>query len=145
MIKEKLNKILNDPSLGYEVKRVDTSLIVNSEFIKKLRNDLGMTQNVFSSVIGVSLKTVEKWEQNIITPRKMTQNFLYLIYKHPEIIKSIYNPDFMNEKHKALIKEDKQTYHIHISINNDKKQEPIKNSLFFNEKDVFKYNYKNSH
>ncbi len=36
--------------------------------VKKIRNDAGMTQNVFANYMGVSVKTVEAWERGTNHP-----------------------------------------------------------------------------
>lgn len=41
----------------------------NASDIRSIRMDLGMTQVIFASVMGVSPKTVEAWEQGINTPK----------------------------------------------------------------------------
>ena len=40
----------------------------DAEDVKSIRKDLGMTQAVFASVMGVSSKTVEAWEQGVNLP-----------------------------------------------------------------------------
>ena len=41
---------------------------------------------VFSSVLGVSVKTIEKWEQGAVEPRNIVKKFLFLIDKKPELV-----------------------------------------------------------
>lgn len=91
MNKEKLLKLLNKDDLGYKISRTDVDAIVDVDFIKGLRKKLDVTQIVFASIVGVSLKTIEKWEQDKIKPRLMAKKLLYLIDQHPEILTTIYN------------------------------------------------------
>ena len=91
MNKAKLNKILNENIRAFVVRRDNSSAIVNKDFIKNLRTKLDYTQVVFSSVLGVSVKTIEKWEQGSVEPRDMVKKFLYIIDKHPGILNDLYS------------------------------------------------------
>jgi len=46
-----------------------------------------LSQSLFSSVLGVSVKTVEAWESGRNIPRGTAQRMLALIDKEPEIIR----------------------------------------------------------
>lgn len=59
---------------------------VNSKFIKELRKKLGMSQRLFSAVLGISTKTVEKWEQEANPCQGTSSRLIYLIDKHPELV-----------------------------------------------------------
>lgn len=91
MNKEKLRDILDNDKKGFEVKRDNSIKVVDKHFIKNLREKLDYTQVVFASVLGVSVKTIEKWEQGAIEPRPMIKKFLYLIDLHPGILNDIYS------------------------------------------------------
>ena len=91
MNKNKLNSILSDSSRTFSVKRDNSNELVNKDFIKSLRSKLDFTQVVFSSVLGVSVKTVEKWEQGSVEPRSIVKKFLYLVDKKPELINEFYS------------------------------------------------------
>jgi len=69
---------------------------IDARFVRNLRDKLDMTQYVFASVLGVSKKTVEKWEQGanpIIGP---TAKFLYLINEDPGLLNVFYQKSSQN-------------------------------------------------
>ena len=93
MNKIKLKKILKDKQSTFNVKRDESETIVDKHFIKKLRIKFDFTQVVFASILGVSVKTIEKWEQGVNEPRPMAKKLLYLVDKKPELIDYLYSPD----------------------------------------------------
>jgi len=91
MNKAKLNNMLKNDEKIFRVKRVNSKDLVDKDFIKALRNKLDFTQVVFASVLGVSIKTVEKWEQGSVEPRDMVKKFLYVLDLYPSLIKDLYS------------------------------------------------------
>lgn len=55
----------------------------DAESIKSVRSDLGMTQVVFASVMGVSKKTVEAWEEGVNTPSGPSCRLLEMFRTNP--------------------------------------------------------------
>lgn len=47
--------------------------------VKRLREDLNMTQECFAHEIGVTFATVNRWENCRTTPNKVTQKVLLLL------------------------------------------------------------------
>lgn len=64
----------------------DYETITTNEFVKELRTNLNMTQSYFARTLGVSKKTVEKWEQGRNKVTGATSLLLYILSKEPEII-----------------------------------------------------------
>ena len=64
---------------------------VDSNYVKNLREKLGMTQTVFATVLGVKKKTVEKWEQGKNHVAKPTALLMYLINNNNDVLKMLYN------------------------------------------------------
>ncbi len=58
-----------------------------AENIKEIRGKIGLSQSSFSSVLGVSKKTVEAWESGRCIPQGPAQRMLELIDKKPNIVK----------------------------------------------------------
>ena len=80
MFKKELLKSLNTLP-AYELGKVDFEQIVNGNYVKDLRSKLEMSQIVFSKMLGVSKKTVEKWEQGTNRIKGPSSRLLYLIEK----------------------------------------------------------------
>lgn len=57
--------------------------------IRTIRKDLGMTQVVFASVMGVSTKTVEAWEQGVNVPNGPSCRLLGLYRSSPASAKQL--------------------------------------------------------
>jgi putative transcriptional regulator len=87
---KKINFDLIKNATRYRLDEVDVNEIVNGAFVKTLRDKLNMSQNVFASMLGVSEKTVEKWEQGKHKIKGPNARLLYLLNKDPSLIKHWY-------------------------------------------------------
>ncbi len=94
MNKKNIIEILKS-SNHYSVFYADIEKEVNGEFVKNLRNKLNMTQNVFASVLGVTKKTIEKWEQGVNPVKGCSARLLYLISKDVSIVKEFYSFEYI--------------------------------------------------
>lgn len=65
------------------VKQVES---FSSEDIKQIRKQVGLSQILFASSLGVSKKTVEAWERGRNTPAGPSRRLLQLIRDNPEVI-----------------------------------------------------------
>ncbi|MFV2081601.1 MAG: NadS family protein [bacterium] len=65
------------PSRVFEFKPVN---------IKKIRNDLNLSQPVFARMIGVSPKTLRNWEQGRRQPTGPARALLKVVQDYPEIV-----------------------------------------------------------
>jgi putative transcriptional regulator len=54
--------------------------------IKRIRNNLNLSQSLFSELLGVSVKTVEAWEAGRNVPVGPAQRMLGLLEKKPELL-----------------------------------------------------------
>jgi putative transcriptional regulator len=52
--------------------------------IKTIRMSLNLSQSKFASMIGVSLKTLQNWEQGIRSPRGPARALLKIVQREPE-------------------------------------------------------------
>ena len=57
---------------------------ISIDEIKSIRKKLGMSQNVFAMVIGVSKKTVESWEAGRYTPDGAARRMISIIQSDPD-------------------------------------------------------------
>lgn len=58
---------------------------IESTQVKDIRKSLDMTQRMFAAVMGVSIKTVEAWENGTNTPSGVARRMLSLLQSDPEI------------------------------------------------------------
>jgi putative transcriptional regulator len=59
---------------------------MKKEEIVKLRQQLNLSQAVFASVLNVSVKTVQAWEQGLRQPSDAALKLLTIAKKHPEVL-----------------------------------------------------------
>jgi DNA-binding transcriptional regulator YiaG len=60
----------------------------DNERIRRLRQEMNMTQESFAHEIGVTFATVNRWENGRTTPNKVAQKVLMLLEKKLRKIKS---------------------------------------------------------
>ncbi len=53
---------------------------------RRIRKKLGFSQSVFSALLGVSLRTLQEWEQLRREPRGPAQALLRVADRHPEAL-----------------------------------------------------------
>lgn len=54
--------------------------------IVKLRQQLNLSQPLFASVLNVSVRTVQAWEQGVREPSDAALKLLTIAKKHPEVL-----------------------------------------------------------
>lgn len=81
---------------GVSVEYADVDNVVDNNFVKELRKKLKMSQSIFATTLGVTKKTIEKWEQGVNPIKGCSARLLYLIYRNPDIIEQLYKATFYN-------------------------------------------------
>lgn len=109
---------------GISVEYADVDNVVNNEFVKKLRKKLKMSQSIFASALGVTKKTVEKWEQGVNPIKGCSARLLFLIEKNPGIINQLYNATVLNNKEEFTVSISTQKNNYIISYDEFKNFEP---------------------
>jgi len=57
--------------------------------IAKARHKIGLTQSEFAKLLGVSLRTLQEWEQGRRQPSGAAKSLIAIAIKRPEILKEI--------------------------------------------------------
>jgi putative transcriptional regulator len=58
---------------------------INSfEDVRSVRDELHLSQTAFSSFMGISVRTLQEWEQGRRKPRGSAISLLRIAHKHPE-------------------------------------------------------------
>jgi len=65
------------PARSFELRPLD---------IKKIRNGFGLSQSQFAALLGVSVSTLQNWEQGRRKLRGAAQVLLQVAAKHPETV-----------------------------------------------------------
>lgn len=63
-------------------------VVINDIDVKALRENIGLTQADFSRMIGVSIKTLQNWEQGRREPEGPAKALLRVVEKQPEAVLS---------------------------------------------------------
>ncbi len=77
-----------------ESKRVEVSFAeinVDSAYVKRFRKDHKLTQVALANIVGVTKKTVEKWEQGVNNIGGSSAVLLKLLNDNPELIAQLYS------------------------------------------------------
>ncbi len=65
------------PSRRFAVEAID---------VRRIRENYGLTQQQFAALLGVSVDSVQNWEQGRRKPRGAAQVLLRIAEKHPEVV-----------------------------------------------------------
>ncbi|MDY0278744.1 MAG: helix-turn-helix domain-containing protein [Acholeplasma sp.] len=136
---EKLNKdfwkLFEDEGTIIEIDRPDFESIVDKKYVKDLRLNLNLTQKVLGDVLGVTKKTIEKWEQGVNPIKGPSARLIYLIDNNHNLVNELYSvnivksisiPESVNFHIKQvvpLIAEQSNLYKFDVSSENFKKNE----------------------
>ena len=64
-------------------KRVKPVTVIN---VLKIRSDLHLSQEDFARYFGVSVRTIQEWEQGRRNPTSIAKNFLMVIKREPKAV-----------------------------------------------------------
>ena len=76
-----------------ESKRVEVvfaEINVNGEYVKQFRKNHGLTQIALANIVGVTKKTVEKWEQGVNKVSGSSAVLLKLLNDNPDLLEQLY-------------------------------------------------------
>jgi len=69
-----------------ELKRGKTGRVVNVPPIVEIRKKTGLSQSRFATLLGVSVRTLQDWEQNRRAPSGAARTLLLIAYKNPKVL-----------------------------------------------------------
>lgn len=84
-IGEELLQAIRDVKSG----KVGRRTAVELSPIAEARQKIGFTQREFAKLMGVSLRTLQEWEQGRRQPSGAAKSLIAIAIKHPEILKEI--------------------------------------------------------
>lgn len=59
---------------------------VEVSFVASVRSQTGLSQSQFAKLLGVSIRTLQGWEQGRITPSGAAKTLIKIAGKHPEVL-----------------------------------------------------------
>jgi putative transcriptional regulator len=60
--------------------------------VKAIRSKFGVSQSEFAAMLGISIRTIENWEQGHRTPRGAARVLLKVAEAHPEVVWEVVKP-----------------------------------------------------
>jgi putative transcriptional regulator len=54
--------------------------------VQAIRHKLGFSQSDFASYFGISLRTLQEWEQHRSEPNPVARNFLSVVSQYPDVV-----------------------------------------------------------
>ena len=75
-----------EPSRVFEVEKQ------SAEDVKSIRSRIGVSQPEFAAMLGISVRTLENWEQGHRTPKGPARVLLKVAEAHPEVIWEVVKP-----------------------------------------------------
>jgi putative transcriptional regulator len=68
------------------------SFVVPEPDVKRIREQYKLSQRQFASLMGISIKTLQNWEQGRRAPRGPARVLLQVAAKHPEAVWDVVRP-----------------------------------------------------
>lgn len=62
------------------------TFVFESPDVKAIRDNLHLTQEQFAALIGISVRTLQNWEQNRRVPEGPARVLLMVAAKHPKVV-----------------------------------------------------------
>lgn len=115
-----IEKLLQSPRV--EISFIDID--VDKDFVKTFRKEFHLTQIALANVLGVTKKTVEKWEQGVNKVSGSSAVLLKLLNKNPELIDQIYSVKY------DVSGKNENSYKIIESKTIQQTTKPVKTSAF---------------
>jgi putative transcriptional regulator len=68
------------------------TFVVDAPDVKKIREGYQLSQSEFAALLGISIKTVQNWEQGRRSPRGAARVLLQVAEKHPSAVWDVVQP-----------------------------------------------------
>jgi putative transcriptional regulator len=75
-----------EPARKFEVKAPD---------VKQIRDQYQLSQSEFAALLGVSIKTLQNWEQGRRSPHGAARVLLQVAARHPAVVWEVVEPDIL--------------------------------------------------
>ena len=72
-----------------ELKRGEHGRVVNVPPVSAVRESTGLSQAEFARLLGVSLRTLQEWEQGRRAPSGAARTLLLIAAKHPRALRDV--------------------------------------------------------
>lgn len=72
-----------------EIKRGETGRVINVPPVSDIRRSVGLSQARFASLLGVSVRTLQDWEQGRRAPSGAARTLLLIAHSNPHALQEI--------------------------------------------------------
>lgn len=97
MKEELFEELMESLREGSKILRGETapsrSFVVEPIDVKGIREGYSLSQSQFASLLGISVKTLQNWEQGRRMPDGPARVLLHVAAKHPEAVWDVVRPD----------------------------------------------------
>ena len=69
--------------------KVARSTLVEIPAVVSVRHNTGLSQSQFTALLGVSVRTLQGWEQGRVTPSGAARTLITVATKHPEVLREL--------------------------------------------------------
>lgn len=86
MFAELLESVREGGAILRGEQKASRTFIVESPDVRRIREGFELSQSEFASLLGVSIKTLQNWEQGRRTPRGAARVLLQVAARHPDAV-----------------------------------------------------------
>ena len=72
-----------------EIKRGEHGRVINIPSVATIREGTGLSQSRFASLLGVSARTLQEWEQGRRVPSGAARTLLMIAAKNPKVLREV--------------------------------------------------------
>lgn len=72
-----------------EIKRGEHGRVINVPSVSAIRERTGLSQTEFARLLGVSLRTLQEWEQGRRAPSGAARTLLFIAAKNPRALRDV--------------------------------------------------------
>ena len=76
-----------------ELKRGEYGRVINVPSVSLVREKTGLSQSRFAALLGVSVRTLQDWEQGRRIPDTTVRAYLTVIARNPQAVESALSPE----------------------------------------------------
>jgi putative transcriptional regulator len=86
MFAELMESVREAKAIQRGVKEASRRYVIENPDAKQIRGELGLTQEEFAALMGVSVKTLQNWEQGRRVPEGPARALLIVTARRPEVV-----------------------------------------------------------